>query len=917
MIKKIFALSMTLLAVFTLSACGKDEFTVKFHSNGGTTVADVVVEDGSVVAEPTTPTKEVTGEFHTFVGWYTDEELTTEYNFADAVTADLDLYAKWVLEVVLRFDTRTDAIISPALLGAAGGPADEPTAPTRDGYTFEGWFTTKRGLTWLEPEAVVFPYTVTEDDTLYAYWEPVNSMDIVYGEEVTYTTSIDSSSALVLNPLVYQWSHEDTYVDMMVTDLYTTEVDWDKAIAEGVASEILDFSKIADDTYSIDALDYINVKLGAVNFPIDSEGEEHLTEDGLYDRDNGTNITDTEWTYNIRQDMKFQDGTPITAEDYEYTVKMFLDPLLNNYRADMFYKKVGDRDGTPLLNGYEYYSQAEGISWEDVGFVVNSDYSFTMTFWEPVSQSEAMAYGNNIRLVEQTAFEASLTADKTNTSYGTPDYPFISYGEYILKTWDENQKLVFNKNYDYIAKGEINYKCFTVQVVDDVDQRMALFAAGDLSVAGLSLDYYNQYAEDPNVYKSWDGYPQYLLINLAPTKVETGGNEHPTIMFDVRFRQALMYGFDRKEYANSVYQPNTPSLLPIPLDTKVYLQDLLYYSQSPQHLQVLSDLNIDPATEGYIPTKAVSLFNEAYDAWVAEGNTGPVVITFISDNDEFTKILVDHIEASYEALFGTDKIDIDVVYKERSAARADYGNWDYDIMLGSIGFGSSVGAQWQYPSLSFYGGYIASYLGLNAPFDESSSEADLVAEWFRDDVEINMENTYNYLDEFGVDQMIADELGDYITLYHWLKYDVDWDQAVTDEIADYPLDWSHFVDSWLDDDTTNDLDIADYTYITVKTDKLGSYEGSMEEIAWFQWTATAPYDATASEPYAGASTDLWSVIAAFEAAYLNNVPNIPTVTRSSATIYADYVEITWPEYSVAFAWGSQRYRWLTTDSDFQ
>lgn len=66
--------------------------TVTFNTNGGTAVASQKLEDGSCATEPTAPT--LNG--FTFAGWYSDEALTTEYDFTKPVTSDITIYAKWV-----------------------------------------------------------------------------------------------------------------------------------------------------------------------------------------------------------------------------------------------------------------------------------------------------------------------------------------------------------------------------------------------------------------------------------------------------------------------------------------------------------------------------------------------------------------------------------------------------------------------------------------------------------------------------------------------------------------------------------------------------------------------------------------------------------------------------------------------------
>ena len=881
MAKKVLSVVFMLLVVLTVVACQKKTFTVTFNSQGGDAVEAVTVEDGDVVAEPADPSRVEGDQIYSFVGWYTDAAATQEYDFETPVTGDLTLYAGWTQNVVLRFNTKTSQTIAPILLPENGGSvAAAPAAPTREGYNFGGWFYGKPGLTWLESEAVSFPLQVDASTTLYAYWEPVNSKTVNYSEGETYTWSLTSDTSLTLNPLVYEWSHEDTIIDMLSTPLYTTEVDWDLAIEQGVADFPGDFSKIEAKQYSVEALDYHYILVGATNYPVDSEGDEHLSEDGKYDRQAATTYKDTEWTFTIRQDLKFEDGTAITANTFAYSLQQYLSPLQNNYRATIFFKNEENKNGYPIVNAYEYYTGTV-TDFANVGFEVIDNYTFKVTFFEAKSQADAVAFGNDIRLVHPAQYEASLTSGGTKSTYGTPATPYVSYGAYIIKTWDENQKLVFNKNYDYVLKGTINYKSQVIQIVDNVDQRMQLFAAGQLSVAGLSQDYYAEYAENPNVYKSWDGYPQYLTVNLATSKYGDDGYEHPSIMFNEKFRQALLYGFDRKYYANNVYAPNTASLLPIPLDTKSYIQDPLYYSESPAHLAVLEAFGIDPTTEGYIPDRAVSLFNEAYAEWVAEGNTGAVSIKLISANDEFSTNLVNYVKNHYETLFGADKILIDIVFSAPDANRLEIRNWNFDLSLNAVGFGSSSGAWWQYQAIAFLGNLIGGgNLGLSHPYDESSLTEDGYGAYYYEEVEIDLTTTYDYLVELGEDYMIDNELEGHLLLLDYLE-------ATTDEVTG------------------------------AVTKEAGIFKGPLSDIALLLVMNDTPYDGAAAEPFPGATADTWSIIAEFERVFFEYATLIPTVTRSSATVYADNVVITWPAYSAAFGWGAARYRYLNTDADFQ
>lgn len=68
-----------------------------FETNGGSAIAKVNVNAGEKLSKPVDPIKD---EF-IFAGWFTDKELTREYDFATTVTDNFTLYAKWTKEDIV------------------------------------------------------------------------------------------------------------------------------------------------------------------------------------------------------------------------------------------------------------------------------------------------------------------------------------------------------------------------------------------------------------------------------------------------------------------------------------------------------------------------------------------------------------------------------------------------------------------------------------------------------------------------------------------------------------------------------------------------------------------------------------------------------------------------------------------------
>ncbi|WP_276354807.1 InlB B-repeat-containing protein [Cohnella caldifontis] len=141
--------------------------TVTFDSNGGTTVNSKTVVDGNTVTQPDAPTK----SGFTFAGWYSDEALTVPYDFSTPVTGDLTLYAKWD-EIPAVTHTVTFAVYGGSAVESQlvidGGMVIEPAHPTKNGFTFAGWYA---------DEALTVSYDfstpVTGDLALYAKWNPI------------------------------------------------------------------------------------------------------------------------------------------------------------------------------------------------------------------------------------------------------------------------------------------------------------------------------------------------------------------------------------------------------------------------------------------------------------------------------------------------------------------------------------------------------------------------------------------------------------------------------------------------------------------------------------------------------------------------------------------------------------------------
>lgn len=140
----------------------KKKRTVTYNANGGTgSMTD------TKTGEPVTAST-FTRKGYRFVGWNTRADGTGQsVNAGDVAsfTTDTTLYAQWqVASHTVTFDTNGGNAIAPQTVDDKG-KAKEPTAPTRDSWTFAGWY-----LNGVEYD---FATPVTQDITLKAGWKRV------------------------------------------------------------------------------------------------------------------------------------------------------------------------------------------------------------------------------------------------------------------------------------------------------------------------------------------------------------------------------------------------------------------------------------------------------------------------------------------------------------------------------------------------------------------------------------------------------------------------------------------------------------------------------------------------------------------------------------------------------------------------
>ena len=149
--------------------------TVTYDTNGGSAVDAIQLQFGSLVTQPANPTL----EGFKFIGWHKDANCTQPWDFDnDKIYGDITLYAKWeVITYIIYFECNGGSTINP-IAASHGGLITKPADPTREAYTFNGWY---------------------KDDACTEFWDFDNGK--VYGDMTLYAKWSDASCTVTFETL--------------------------------------------------------------------------------------------------------------------------------------------------------------------------------------------------------------------------------------------------------------------------------------------------------------------------------------------------------------------------------------------------------------------------------------------------------------------------------------------------------------------------------------------------------------------------------------------------------------------------------------------------------------------------------------------------------------------------------------------
>ena len=266
--------------------------------------------------------------------------------------------------------------------------------------------------------------------------------------------------------------------------------------------------------------------------------------EGLYRVKNGTEVEFGQaesvkvsddgltYTFTLRDGLKWSDGSPVTAADFEYSYQRLADPKsgASVQSVDVFKNAAAVRKGEKEVS--------------ELGVKALDDKTLEVTLEYPAPYLPKLLSGSSYMPVSKAVHSAK--ADK----YGTSADNVVTNGPFTIQDWNGTNlewKLVKNDNYWDAAN--VYLKDVQVQVIKENSTGADLFDAGQLDYTTLTDQFVQEYTGADDFHTASKATIGYLSFN---TQREATANAD--------LRRAIAQAFDKQVYADSVIQDGSKVL---------------------------------------------------------------------------------------------------------------------------------------------------------------------------------------------------------------------------------------------------------------------------------------------------------------------------------------------------------------------
>ncbi len=307
------------------------------------------------------------------------------------------------------------------------------------------------------------------------------------------------------------------------------------------------------------------------------------------------------YTFTLRKNAKWTDGTPVTAKDYMFAWERVLNPKTAAKYSFVYY----------YIQNAKEYNEGKITDASQLGFRALDDYTLEVTLAQPAPFFTGLLANPSYFPVPRQAVE------KFGDKWTLPEH-IVTNGAFALKSWVPYKEIVVAKSPTYWGAASVKLAGVRFLPIEDKETALKMYEAGEVDVSWeVPTTKAPSLMKRPDFVKAGYLANEYYQLNTAKPPLN-----------DVRVRKALAMAIDRKTLVEKFLQGTEvvdPGFVPSGMQGYVVAQGPTY----------------DP--EG-----ARKLFAEA---GFADGSTFPVQTIHYDTRDE-NKIVAQIIQQMWKQNLG-------------------------------------------------------------------------------------------------------------------------------------------------------------------------------------------------------------------------------------------------------------------------
>lgn len=236
------------------------------------------------------------------------------------------------------------------------------------------------------------------------------------------------------------------------------------------------------------------------------------------------------YTFEIREDATWSDGSPVTADDFEYAWKKAVNPETGAAYGPQFEEIVAG--ASEILKGDKPV--------DELGVEALDEKTLKVTLEEPVPYFKDLLT-TAIFFPQPKAF-----IKEQGEQYATDSEHTLYNGPFVLENWNgTGNTWTYAKNDQYWDKTAVNVDRIEVNVVKDTQTAVDLYENDQLDRVDLTGDFVDQYASN-------DEYHTFLTGGVRFLKMNQGKKGESTDLANLNIRKALNMALDRDVIVNDI-----------------------------------------------------------------------------------------------------------------------------------------------------------------------------------------------------------------------------------------------------------------------------------------------------------------------------------------------------------------------------